>query len=160
MASSSVDILQKFTILMIYMSSRLHTSVLVRNSVPSCRNVFLCIPYTSKFSRCTIFADCSFPGHAFQVGTRHKLTSHLSACRSVGVEFIPLVIEALGGLTEDTISTIRTLGQAIGQRAAAPDPSISIKQLFHRVAIALWRGNARLWLHHHPTLPPSLDGVI
>ena len=100
------------------------------------------------------------PGHALQVGTRRKLTSHLSACRSVGVEFIPLVIETLGGLTEDTISTIRTLGQAIGQRAAAPDSSISIKQLFHRVAIALWRGNARLWLHCYPTLPPSLDGVI
>ena len=30
----------------------------------------------------------------------------------------------------------------------------------HRVAIALWRGNACLWLHRLPTLPPSVDGVV
>ena len=39
----------------------------------------------------------STPGHALQVGTRCKLTSHQSACRSVGVKFIPLVVEALHG---------------------------------------------------------------
>ena len=114
----------------------------------------------SPLQQQTLREAASTLGHALQVGTRRKLTSHLSACRSVGVEFIPLVIETLGGSTEDTISTIHTLGQAIGQRAAAPDPSISIKHLFHRVAIALWRGNARLWLHHYPTLLPALDGVI
>ena len=42
-----------------------------------------------------------------------------------------LVMEPLGGLTEDTISTIRTLGQAIGQRAAA----LYLHQTF--IAIAL-----------------------
>ena len=95
-----------------------------------------------------------------RLGPGTGLLPTLSACCSVGAEFIPLVIETLGGSTEDAISTIRTLGQAIGRRAAVPDPSISIKHWFHRVAIALWRGSARLWLHRHPTLPPSFDGVI
>ena len=33
-------------------------------------------------------------------------------------------------------------------------------QLFHRVAIALWWGNACLWLHRQPTLSPTVDGLV
>ena len=61
----------------------------------------------------------------------------------------------LGGLAEDTISTIRSLWEAIAQRVNPQNSSTCIKQLFYRVAIALWRGNACLWLHRQPTLPPS-----
>ena len=52
---------------------------------------------------------------------KHTLSSHQSACCSVVIEFIPLVAETLGGLAEDTLFTIGTLGQG----AASPDPSIS-----------------------------------
>ena len=38
------------------------------------------------------------PGHALQVGVQRKLSSHLSNCRSAGLEFIPLVFETLGFL--------------------------------------------------------------
>lgn len=106
-------------------------------------------------------AEAAFtPGHALHVGTRRKLASNLSACRAAGAECIPLVAETLGGLSEDSILTIRAIGRAIGLRSSAPDPTITTKHLFGRVAIALWRGNASLWLHRHPTLPPSLDGVV
>ena len=37
----------------------------------------------------TIAEAASTPGHALQVGVRRKLTSHLSSCHSVGIEFIP-----------------------------------------------------------------------
>ena len=44
-------------------------------------------------------AEAAFtPGHALQVGVQRKLASHLSACHSAGVDFIPIVAEALGGL--------------------------------------------------------------
>ena len=89
----------------------------------------------------------SSPGHALQVGTRSKLASNLSACRAVGAECIPLVAETLGGLSEDSIHTIRAIGHDIGLHLSSPNPSISSKHLFGRVAIALWRGNASLWLH-------------
>ena len=62
---------------------------------------------------------------------RRKLTSHLSSCYSVGVEFIPLVAETLGGLVED-------------------DATSSTKHLFGHVAIALQHGNASLWLRPCP----------
>ena len=88
----------------------------------------------------------STPGHALQVGVQRKLASHLSACRSVGVEFIPFVMETLGGLAEDSIFILRSLGKAIAQRVGSldmsTDTSVCTKQLFHRTAIALWRGNA------------------
>ena len=35
-----------------------------------------------------------------------------------------------------------------------------MKHLFGRLAIALWRGNATLWLRRAPALHPSADGVI
>ena len=85
---------------------------------------------------------------------------NLPACRSVGIDSIPLVTETLGGLAEDTIHTLRTLGKAIGQRSCSLDPSLATKHLFARFAIALWRGNASMWLHRQPTLPPALDGLI
>ena len=62
--------------------------------------------------------------------------------------------ETLGGLAEDTISTIRSLGEAIAQRVNPQDSSTCIKQLFHRVAIALWRGT----LAAPPTHSPPLSG--
>ena len=119
-----------------------------------------CQGVISPLQQSTLAKAASTPGHALQVGTRRKLASNLSACRAVGAECIPLVAETLGGLSEDSIHTIRAIGHDIGLRLSSPNPSISSKHLFGRVAIALWRGNASLWLHRHPTLPPSLDGVV
>ena len=89
-----------------------------------------------------------------QVGVQHKLTSHLTGCRSAGVEFIPIVAETLGGLAEDTIHIIRSFGEAIAQRVGLQVSTTYTKHLFHRVATALWRGNSTLWMHRIPTLPP------
>ena len=100
------------------------------------------------------------PGHALQVGVQRKLASNLSACRSSGTDFVPLVAETPGGLAEDTISTITYISRAIADRSSSPDPATTSRHLFGRLAITLWRGNAALWLHRSPTLPPSLDGVI
>ena len=108
----------------------------------------------------TVAGAASSPGHALEVGVRWKLASHLSECRSIGMDFIPLVAEILGGLAKDTISMVRLIGKVLGQRVSPSDPSTSTKHLFGRMAIALWRGNACLWLHHYPFVPPSLDGLI
>ena len=100
------------------------------------------------------------PGHALNVGVQRKLSSNLSACRSSGIDFVPVVFETLGGLAEDAITIISAIGRAVSDRVGSDDHAATTKHLFRRVAIALWRGNACLWLHRHPTLPPSLDGVI
>ena len=41
---------------------------------------------------------------------------YLKACRSAGLHFIPLVAETLGGLADDTIQTVRSIGKAIADR--------------------------------------------
>ena len=114
----------------------------------------------SPLQQQTVHGAASTPGHALQVGVQRKLTSHLSACRSAGVTFIPVVAEALGGLAEDTISIIKSFGESIAQRAAPFDSTACTKQLFRRFAITLWRGNSVLWLRRLPTFAPSVDGVI
>ena len=124
------------------------------------RPAALDVTVISPLQQQTLHAAASTPGHALQVGVQRKLTAHLSACRSAGVDFIPIVLETLGGLAEDTITTIRSIRKAITQRVTPQDSPTCRKHLFHRVAIALWRGNACLWLHRLPTLPPSVDGVV
>ena len=122
------------------------------------RPAALDIHVISPFQALTLHEAAATPGHALNVGVQRKLAAHLADCRAVGVDFIPIVMETLGGLAKDTISTVQSIGMAIDQRTS--DISFSSKQLFHRLAILLWRGNARLWIHRHPTLPPSVDGVI
>ena len=128
--------------------------------IPSCRPAALDVHVISPLQDLTLLEAASTPGHALQVGVRRKLTSHLANCRAAGVEFVPIVAETLGGLAEDTVNTVRAIGKAIAQRTGPHVSSTSTSQLFHRLAIALWRGNACLWIHRHPSLPPSVDGVI
>ena len=128
------------------------------------RPAALDIHVISPLQQQTLGEAVSTPGHALQVGVQRKLTSHLSVCRAVSVEFVPFVMESLGGLAKDSISILRSIRKAIslrvGSQDSSPETSVCTKQLFHRIAIALWRGNATLWLRRLPTLPPSLDGLV
>ena len=76
-----------------------------------------------------------------------------------GVFFVLLVVEVLGGWSEEAINTIRCVGRMQGQRQGTL-PSEATRHLFQRLAISLWRGNATLWLNHRPTLSPEVDGMI
>ena len=105
----------------------------------------------------SVVAEAAYtPGHALHLGIQRKLTSNLPTCRSAGLECIPLVLETIGGLASDSISTIRAIGRAIEARSGSP---LATTQLFGRVSVALWRGNAAMWLHRQPTLRPELDGL-
>ena len=48
-------------------------------------------------------------------------------------------------------------GEGYGEEDGEQDMT---KHLFGRLAIALWRGNAGLWLHRHPSLPSTIDGHV
>ena len=102
----------------------------------------------------------SIPGHALEVGIHRKLSSHLSECRAAGVDFFPLVAETLGGLAKDTITMIRSIGKALGQRSNPLDPQSCSKHLFGRFSLTLWRGNACSWMHRIPLTHPCSDGLV
>ena len=50
------------------------------------------------------------------VAEERKFTAHSSACQAVGISFIPLAIESLGGLGDTTSDTISSIGHLLGQR--------------------------------------------
>ena len=51
----------------------------------------------SPLQRLTLAEATVTPGHALEVCVRRKLSANLLACRAAGMEFIPVVVEALGG---------------------------------------------------------------
>ena len=51
----------------------------------------------STMQQLTIQGAATVQGHALLVGEERKLAAHADACRAVGISFIPLVVETLGG---------------------------------------------------------------
>ena len=61
----------------------------------------------STLQQQTLTGAASVPSHALQVGEDQKMAAHADACRAVGVVFVPLVMETLGGWCDEAIRTIR-----------------------------------------------------
>ena len=87
------------------------------------------------------------------------MAAHAEACRSVGVTFVPLVVESLGGWSETAVHSIKSIGRQLGQRLGIP-PADSTTHLFQRLSICLWRGNAAMWIRRCPISSVEVDGVI
>ena len=99
-----------------------------------------CTYYCSP-SEITLHQAASTPGHTIEVGVRRKLAGNLPACQEVGVDFHPIVAEALGGVGQDMVELIQALGTLINQCINSLDSPNPTSHLFHRVAITLWRGS-------------------
>ena len=107
----------------------------------------------------TLSGAASTPGYALQVGECRKIAAHADACHSAGIQFIPLIVESLGGWSADAIQTIKRIGRQQGQRRGI-HPGECSRHLFQRLAVALWRGNATMWIHRLPTCASTVDGLI
>ena len=107
------------------------------------------IPGISTMQQQTLAGASITPGYALRVGEERKMIAHAGACRAGGVTFIPLVMESLGGWSEEAIQTIKSIGRLQGQRLGIPPPETT-RHLFQRLAISLWKGNAS---HNQPAQP-------
>ena len=87
----------------------------------------------------TLVGASTTPGHALRVGEERKMAAHAGPCRAAGVTFIPLVVESLGGWSEEAIYTIKSIGRLQGQRLGIPPPETT-RHLFQRLSISLWGG--------------------
>ena len=122
------------------------------------RPAALDVTVISTMQQATIQGAAVTQGHALLVGEARKLAAHANACQAVGVSFIPVVLETLGGLSASAVSVVACLGQLLGQRMGI-SPADSTRHLFQRCAISLWGGNAALWIRRLRTLSPSVDGA-
>lgn len=123
------------------------------------RPAALDVTVISTLQQLTIHGAASMQGHALRVGEERKIAAHAEACRTVGVSFVPLVVESLGGWSDEASDTIANIGRLLGQRLGIP-PSESTRHLFQKRAISLWRGNATLWICRCYVHPPSVDGIL
>ena len=113
----------------------------------------------STLQQLTVNGASTIQGHALSIGEERKLTVHAAPCRSVGVSFIPMIVESLGGWSPRAVDVIKCIGRLQGQRLGIP-PADSTTHLFQCLAICLWQGNASLWVRRIPIRPPEVDGVI
>ena len=107
----------------------------------------------------TLAGAAAEPGFALKVAEARKLGSHNADCRAIGVSFIPIVAETLGGWSADSVVHIARIGRLVGQRLGTP-PAIAVKHLFQRLSILLWKGNAALWARRLPLHSAWVDGCI
>ena len=112
----------------------------------------------STLQQLTVVGASTTKGHALSVGEERKRAAHAEACHSVGVSFIPLVIESLGGWSDQAADTIRCFGRLLGQRLGT-DTADTTTHLFQRLSIRLWRGNAIMWVRRIPTRAAEVDGI-
>ena len=124
------------------------------------RSAALDVSVISPLQKLTLNGAATSPGHALNVGANRKLAAGLPACRAAGVEFIPLMVETLGGWSSETIRNVKKIGQSLGQRCSPAFPAETVKHLFGRLAMVLWRGNATLWLRRLPSFPSFADGMV
>ena len=64
------------------------------------------------------------------------MATHAASCRAVGVSFIPLAMESLGGLSVLAAETINRIGRLLGQRLGIC-PSTTTRHLFQRCSVSL-----------------------
>ena len=74
------------------------------------------ISVISTMQQLTLQGAANIPGYALGVGEERKMAAHAEECRAVGISFIALVVETLGGWSENAIHTIRAIGRLQGQR--------------------------------------------
>ena len=91
--------------------------------------------------------------HAFSVGEERKHSAHTDTCREVGGFFVPLLVETIGGWSEKASNTITSIGRFIDQ-CLGSNSEETMRHLFQRLLISLWKGNSAMWLARSP--PPLL----
>ena len=63
----------------------------------------------------TLEGATTTPGHALAIAEERKLAAHMHAedCCLVRVNFIPLVMESLGGWAQDPVDIVKVIGRLL-----------------------------------------------
>ena len=80
------------------------------------RPAALDVTVISTLQQLTLDSAASTQGYALSVGKERNMTAHSETCRSEGVIFLPLVVEALEGWDGEAADIIRSIGRLQVQR--------------------------------------------
>ena len=105
---------------------------------------------TSPLQCLTVDTAASVQGHAITSMEVRKRSLHQNACQSVGVSFIPLVMETLGGWSSVSVTFFQALVRRQKQRLG----SGSVSHLLQRLSVSLWCSNASAWITRTPSTRP------
>ena len=87
------------------------------------RPAALDVTVISTLQSLTLAGAASTQGHALRVGEERKMAAHNEACLSMGVVFITLVVESLGGWSEEAVYNITRIGRLLEQRSPQKQPA-------------------------------------
>ena len=76
-----------------------------------------------------------------------KERKYKAQCAAKGVEFIAAAVCCYGGWLSEAEEVVKELGTRVAHRTHV-SPGLAVGQLWQRIAVALWRGNARQVLRH------------
>ena len=97
------------------------------------------ISVISTLQQRTLQGAAETQGYALSICEERKMAAHAVSCRAVGVSFIPLAIESLGGWSELGAKTINHIGRLLGQRLVIC-PSTTSRHLFQRCSVLCGEG--------------------
>ena len=82
-----------------------------------------------------------------------KMNKHFRACQTNGIQFVPLVVETLGGWDSDAVHHLQAIAKQTSSRSSLGASSV-IGHFFQRLSVLLQRANAGLIAARAPALPP------
>ena len=89
-----------------------------------------------------------------------KMTKYFQDCDREGIQFYPVVVEALGGWHEDAAALITRLARQLASHTGK-EVDEQIKHLFQRMGILLMRGNSALIINRTPVYADAeVDGDL
>ena len=94
------------------------------------RSAALDVSVISPLQKLTLNGAATIPGH---VGANRKLAAGLPACGAAGVEFLPLMVETLGGWSSEAITNLKKIARSLGSRCGPASPAETVKHFFGRV---------------------------
>ena len=97
-------------------------------------------------------------GSAAERRHRDKMTKYFRDCDREGIQFFPIVVEALGGWHSDAAAAVSKLARQLASHTGREEEETT-RHLFQRLSLLLMRGNAALILNRTPIhVAAEVDG--
>ena len=103
-----------------------------RNGRPSAFDVTV----TSSLQSSTINAAGIRTGAALTVAEDRKISKHFDSCREVGVDFVPLAVEVLGGWSQAAVDHLVQLASRAADRRGKPRSQVKT-YMFQKLSLYL-----------------------